>query len=384
MRILVLLTDAYGGRGGIAKFNRDLLGALCTHPEVEDVVALPRVVFDPVEAVPEGLDYRLEATGGLRSYLAALWRALRRPHAAYDLVLCAHLNLLPFAAFAAWRTGAKLLLTLHGIEAWEPPEKWTRRALTTVALPHVDQVVAVSAFTRRRFGAWSGVPAERIAVVPNCVDASGYGTGPKRSDLLRRYGLEGRRILLTLARLPEFERYKGVDEVLEVLGDLVREDPDLRYLVVGDGDDRPRLEQKAEGLGVRDLVTFAGYVPEDEKADHYRLADAFVMPSRGEGFGIVYLEAMACGIPVVASSADASREAVRDGALGHVVDPADLESVKAGVRAALAEAAAGPPRVPDGLAYFSHDAFVERWHGVLDHLAPMPSAPSPPALQPAS
>ena len=89
--------------------------------------------------------------------------------------------------------------------------------------------------------------------------------------------------------------------------------PDVAYLIAGDGDDRARLEKKAAALGVADRVVFAGYVPEEEKADHYRLADAFVMPGRGEGFGIVYLEALACGVPVVASSLDASREAVRDG-----------------------------------------------------------------------
>jgi glycosyltransferase involved in cell wall biosynthesis len=85
--------------------------------------------------------------------------------------------------------------------------------------------------------------------------------------------------------------------------------------------DRRCLQEKARSLGVHGRVVFAGYVPESEKADHYRLADAYVMPGRGEGFGIVYLEALACGVPVVASEVDGSREAVREGALGILVDP---------------------------------------------------------------
>jgi len=163
---------------------------------------------------------------------------------------------------------------------------------------------------------------------------------------------------MTLGRLSSEEQYKGHDEILEVLSDLADEIPDVSYLVCGDGDDRPRLERKAEQLGVADRTVFAGYVPEEEKEDHYRLADAFVMPGRGEGFGIVYLEAMACGVPVVASSADASREAVHDGQLGVVVDPDDSTDLRQGIHRAL-DAERG---VPDGLEHFSFDAFEERWH----------------------
>jgi phosphatidylinositol alpha-1,6-mannosyltransferase len=112
--------------------------------------------------------------------------------------------------------------------------------------------------------------------------------------------------------------------------------PNIAYLIVGDGTDHHRLEEKARSLGVHERVVFAGYIPEREKADHYRLADAYVMPGRGEGFGIVYLEALACGVPVVASKLDGSREAVRDGALGILVDPNDAEGIKRGILEALA------------------------------------------------
>ena len=218
--------------------------------------------------------------------------------------------------------------------------------------------------TKGRFLAWSGLDPARGTVVPNCIDASGFGPGPKPSDLLERYGLADRTVLLTLGRLSAQERYKGHDEVLEVLPALASDVPDLAYLIVGDGDDRPRLEAKAAALGMADRVVFAGYIPETEKVGHYRLADAFVMPGRGEGFGIVYLEAMACGVPVVASTLDASREAVRDGALGKVVDPDDADDVRAGILAALA----ANREVPKGLAYFSFEQFIARWHRVVDRV----------------
>src|SRR5262249_52354555 len=149
---------------------------------------------------------------------------------------------------------------------------------------------------------------------------SKFSTGPKPDNLVTHYGLSGYRVILTLARLAASERYKGIDEVLNLMPALVEEIPNLVYVIAGDGDDRPRLEAKVRKLGMNGRVVFTGYIPEEEKAAHFRLADAFVMPGRGEGFGIVYLEALACGIPVVASKLDAGREAVLDGQLGLIVN----------------------------------------------------------------
>src|SRR5206468_10307454 len=183
------------------------------------------------------------------------------------------------------------------------------------------------------------------------VDLSKYGPGPKPPHLIERYRLSGRRVITTLARLRADERYKGIDEVLEVMPSLVREMPDLVYLILGDGDDRCRLESKTRTLGMDSHVVFAGYISEEEKVAHYRLADAFVMPGRGEGFGIVYLEAMACGVPVVASKADASREAVLNGQLGLLVDPENPQEI----RAAIKEALKRPRGVQPGLEYLSSE-----------------------------
>jgi len=228
-------------------------------------------------------------------------------------------------------------------------------------LPQVDTFVTVSQCTKDRFLEWALLRPEQGHVIPDCIDLDAYSPGPKRDDLLDRYDLHDRTILLTLGRLSSEEQYKGHDEILEILPDLAEEVPDVSYLVCGDGDDRSRLERKAERLGVADRTVFAGYVPEEEKEDHYRLADAFVMPGRGEGFGIVYLEAMACGVPVVASRADASREAVRDGQLGVVVDPDDPSDLRRGIYRAL-DTERG---VPDGLEHFSYDRFTELWQNVL-------------------
>lgn len=351
MRILVLLHDAFGGHGGIAKFNRDLLTALTLVPGCSEVVALPRDSRVDPGPLPAGLTWRSGAPGRI-AYVLRLFR-LSLSGGSFDLVVCGHINLLPLASPLARRLATPILLIVHGIDAWQP----TGRFLTDAAARRVEAFAAVSRFTAERFRAWTGRPESCGHLIPNCVDLAAFAPGPPRSDLLDRYGLTGKRVVMTLSRLPGRERHKGVDEVIELMPDLRREMPDLVYLVAGDGEDRARLEAKARALGVGEAVIFAGYIAEEEKADHYRLADAFVLCGRGEGFGIVLLEAMACGIPVVASSRDASREAVAEGALGELADPDDSNALGAAIRTAL-----GRPRgvVQEGLSAFDCRHFPAR------------------------
>jgi len=356
-RVLAFLTDAYGGRGGMAQFNRELLEAIAAHPRVHEVVAMPRFIAENVGAVPRGVRYDASAS---RGNLAFLWRALgATARDGYDGVICGHIIFLPLALLAAWRSGAPVILVIHGVEAWSPP----RRALHRAAVRFIHVVTAVSEFSLSRFVAWSRHPADRTFILPNCVDASRFGPAAAPQHLRRRYGLDGRRVLLTVARLSSRERYKGVDELLELMPTLHGSLPELSYLIVGDGDDRARLQEKARNLGVADAVVFAGYVSEEEKADHYRLADVFAMPGHGEGFGIVYLEALATGVPVIGSTLDASREALLNGALGTVVDPRKPEEIREAILAALQRR---QRVVPAGLSHFSREAFRTRCHQLLD------------------
>jgi glycosyltransferase involved in cell wall biosynthesis len=220
----------------------------------------------------------------------------------------------------------------------------------------------VSEVTKQRFLGWAKLDGDKAFLLPPAIDLGAFRPGPKDTALLGRYGLTGKTVLMTVGRLASDERYKGVDQVLELLPALSKDIPNIAYLVVGDGTDLLRLEEKAKSLRVDDRVVFAGLIPEAEKANHYRLADAYVMPGWGEGFGIVYLEAMACGIPVVASKVDGSREAVRQGTLGILVDPNDQEEIRTGIIEAL-----NRPRgvVPEGLEYFSYDRFEQRLHHIV-------------------
>jgi glycosyltransferase involved in cell wall biosynthesis len=358
MRTLMLATDAFGGHGGIAKCNRDIIAALTAYPAMTEVVTIVRDVINELEPLPPKLTFVQEGLGGKDRYLAAVLKQLVQAPA-FDLVLCCHINLLPAAILAKWRFRVPLVLWVHGIDAWTRPS--SRAA--AYACAYIEGFTSVSRLTSGRFQSWAPLEGKREWIVPNSIDLQTFTPGPKNEGLLDRYGLRGKRVLATLGRLVAAPRMKGVDEVLELMPRLRAKWPDLAYLVMGDGSDKDRLERKARALGVDEHVIFAGRVREQEKIEHYRLADAFVMPSKSEGFGFVFLEAMACGIPVVASAKDGGREAVREGMLGGLVDPDSPDDIVRGIEEALAK-----PRgaVPAGLEYFAFDRFKERVHAFLD------------------
>ncbi len=358
-RIQCLVTDAYGGRGGIAKFNCDLLDSLGEDPRYRRITAVARHPPSELACVPERVVVRAEAARGLYAYARCVLleaRSLR----AHDAILCGHINLLPLAWLGKLISGAKLILVLHGIDAWQP----TRRALIGSLVRHVDLLVSVSRFTFERFRQWARHAPADCFVLPNAVDLSQFAPGERRAELAREYGVEGKKVVLTLARLSSEERYKGVDEVLEALPQIAEHEPDICYLIAGTGNDVERLQAKAHALGQSGRVRFAGFVDDSRKADVYRLADAYVMPGSGEGFGIVYLEAMACGIPVLGSTLDASGETLMGGRLGALADPRDRADVVRGVLDALSR----PRSVPAGLERYSVAQFRARVRGMSDRV----------------
>jgi asparagine synthase (glutamine-hydrolysing) len=356
-RALALVSDAFGGRGGIAKFNRDFLGAIAAMPECAEVVVLPRVVSEPPGAIPERIRFVESAAGGKWRFVRSVSAELKR--GPVDLAIAGHINLAPLDAGVALAKGARSLLVLHGIDAWTP----RRNRLVKPSLRFFTRIVGVSRLTLERFSGWAHPTSSRLRVLPNCVDLRSFEPGAKPAALERELGLEGRVVILTLGRLASEERYKGFDEVIEALPALARRVPSICYLICGEGPDRPRLEAKTRRLGLTERVLFAGFVPEARKADYYRLADAYVMPSQGEGFGIVFLEALACGIPVVGSRTDGGAEALLGGVLGTLVDPANRAEVVDGILDALAK---GRGPVPDGLRHFSSEKFGVRVREVVE------------------
>jgi phosphatidylinositol alpha-1,6-mannosyltransferase len=331
LRILALVTDAFGGTGGIAQYNHHFLSSLAVCDGVGEVVALPRGEGTWSGDLPPRLRQLAPVRGRLAYSLAALRAArARRP---IHVVFCGHLFMAPLAAAIARLLRVPLWVQVHGIEAWAELSGFNRSSLEMATL-----VTSVSRYTRRRLLKWAGIDPARVKVLPNTVD-TGFTAGPKPAYLLDRYAAYGKDVLMTVSRLAASERYKGHDRVIRVLPRVLSYHPETIYVVVGEGDDRPRLEALAAECGVREWVRFAGGVPAEELPDYLRLADLLVMPSTGEGFGIAFLEAMAAGVAVIGGNRDGSLDALADGVLGQAVDPENAEELTSAICAALCEPA---------------------------------------------
>ena len=331
LRIVMFLSDGFGSFGGISRFNRDFLSALDHSQHVERVQAVPRLITEPIsEPIPESVVYDRRAARGKPAFLMRSLTYAQRRHRTH-IVICGHLNLLAVAYFVARLQRARLVLILHGIEAWVP----TKDGLVNALAHRIDSFIAVSQYTADRFASWSGAPREHGFVLPNCVDLERFVAAPRDIGLAVRYGVEGKKVLMTMGRMESRERYKGFDEVIGAMPALLKHRKDLVYLAVGDGPDRPRLEAKVRDLKLDGQVIFTGRIPEGEKVDHYNLADVYVMPSTGEGFGIVLIEAAACGVPLVGSALDGSRDALLNGRLGQLIDPHNPQELVAAVLTAL-------------------------------------------------
>lgn len=355
----MLATDAFGGHGGIALYMRDVLRCLVVDPEAVMVQLIARHGRVEGVEVPVGISWDQSALRGKSAFSISVCKSVlqkEKPH----LILCGHINLLPLARMAAMISRAPLVLFVYGVDAWTAPRNKLLRRLVS----KVDLVLSISEITRQRFFSWSAVAPERIQLLPNAIKLERYSPGPKNSALLKRYGIEGKTVLMTLGRLSTVQRHKGVDEVIGVMPRLLQEFPRLVYLVAGDGDDISRLRSVAERQGVSNQVIFTGMIEESEKAEHYRLADAFALTGRGDGFGFVLLEAMACGVPAVASVLDGSQEAVLNGEIGTLVNPDAPESLISGLACALRQAKG----IPKKLSYFSFDKFCGRLHAALQPL----------------
>jgi len=227
-----------------------------------------------------------------------------------------------------------LVYYIHGEEVTSPSSGRLYGRLALPMLRRADRVVAVSSFTRNYLVERIGLREERVEVVPNGVDLDRFRPAPKNPVLIERYGLAGKRVLVTIGR--QIER-KGIDMTLRALPKIIAAHPDAHYLVVGQGTGLAENEAIAAEVGIADHVTFAGGVAEEELVDHFNLADLFVMANRTlsngdtEGFGLVFLEANACGKAVIGGRAGGVVDAIDDGRSGLLVDADGPDEIAAAV-----------------------------------------------------
>ena len=261
-------------------------------------------------------------------------------------------NIKPAAYPARWtmeRTGTPFGILLHGgdllILQHQIHQSALKRKTAAALLSAAAVLVANSEWTRDRCLTLLGeleidAPADLVRVVPLGADQTFFRPGIDTTEVRARYGLDAGRWLLSVARLT---RHKGIDTALGALARLAGRHPDLRYAVVGTGEEREALEAEARELGVAERVRFLTDVPDRDLPALYNSADIYLgisrlMEQRVEGFGISLAEASACGIPVVAGRSGGIPAAVREGETGLLVDAESVEAVSQTVERLLGDA----------------------------------------------
>lgn len=243
-----------------------------------------------------------------------------------DYILCCHLFLIPLADRLANATGSKIILCLYGIECWGERIKQYSKYFS-----HIFYACSISSFTTEQVIS-QGFPSDKILYFPPAVTDSQkfsptyFNKEGKKSDFT----------LLTIGRLASNEKYKGHDMVIKSLAFTIKQGLNVRYQIVGAGDDITRLKSLSKRHGVEDRVNFLGYIPDNNLPEIYAKSDAFIMPSRvsldpgnlqGEGFGIVFVEAALMQLPLIGPNEGGSMDIIINGVTGLTVEPRSPESI---------------------------------------------------------
>jgi phosphatidylinositol alpha-1,6-mannosyltransferase len=330
--VLIGLFPELNAPGGIQRAGRHLAFVMSEYAKAQkmeyrflslnDSQELHRMRVTDREFVFTGADR------GKARFAANAMRAARRHP---KLVLAAHPNLAPIVrAMRLIAPRMKSVICTHGIEVWEPLPMVRRRSLR-----HSTLVLSPSRATAEYLVAAQGLSMDRIRILPWALDPDfeTRSAGAARSALPADFP-KGR-FVLSVGRWLATERYKGMDTLILSMPRLLLRWPDLQLVIVGSGDDRAWLEHIARDSGVQRHVHFLSGVSYSELSACYEAAEIFALPSRGEGFGFVYLEAMAHAKPVIGGAHGGAPEVIQDGVTGYVVQHGDPVQLATSIDALL-------------------------------------------------
>jgi glycosyltransferase involved in cell wall biosynthesis len=325
MRALLLSPELFLAEGGIARIMRLYLKALC------DIAGPGGRVDSIVLNDQPGRDERLARYASLqlgehvgcgrrkRHFIAETIRLGR--HA--DLLVCGHLHHLAIARLAkVFNPRLRYYLVAHGIEVWRP-YTWLEKS----ALLGAHRILCVSEYTRRQMLRFHpALRPERLVVVHNTLDP--YFAAKEQVVPTATPFAQPR--ILTVSRLLATDTYKGVDTMIETMQLVRREYPLARLRIVGTGDDQPRLLALAQRLGIGGAVDFLGSLDDHALRCEYAACDLFALPSRKEGFGLVFLEAMTYGKPCLGARAGGVPEVIND-TVGQLAEYGNIPDLAAAV-----------------------------------------------------
>ena len=324
MKILFLYLRGFSQIGGIEKFNRAFMKAL--NDTSIDNAKLKYAVLSLYDDKPDLRYVESKYFHGCdKNKIYFLFNSLVQIIRS-DKIILGHINL-SVIGFIAKLFSKEVILVAHGIEVWNADS-----SIKNYMLRNADLILSVSRFTKSKILEKSSINPEKIVVFPNTLDPYFKFNNTSQSiGLKKKYGIHsGSKIVLTVSRLSSKEQYKGYEKVINVLPGIISNFPDVKYLIVGGGDNSEinRIKILIEDLNLQDEVVLTGEIVDDELNELYRTADVFIMPSFGEGFGIVFIEALANGLSVIAGNKDGSTDPLMDGKLGILVDPCSSDQIK--------------------------------------------------------
>jgi phosphatidylinositol alpha-1,6-mannosyltransferase len=322
-KIVLFTLQTFSSTGGIQKMTRTLAHSLATIAEHKNWKFELWSAYDNEDDL---MDKYLPASkfkgfnaNKIRFALKALSSSLMP-----DVIILSHVNLSLIGLLVKLlNPKCSVWLIAHGIEVWRPLSIFQNKLLNKC-----DKVICVSQYTRDQVIKRHKIDFNVCHVLNNAVDPfmDLPVTYEKPQYLVERYGLQDSQpVIFTLTRLASTEQYKGYEQVIKAVSDLKKRYPNIKYILSGKYDDKEesRIRKIIDYHDVAPNVILTGFIDENELSGHFLLADLFVLPSKKEGFGIVFIEALACGLPVICGNADGSVDAIRHGELGASVNADD-------------------------------------------------------------
>jgi len=358
-RVVICVPELFRETGGIQNFSRSLIAACDEiHGSAVTVISRNDRRCDLPAEFARGRT--VHCVGKLPPRLRPFGLMAVSARYRNDCILMTHPRFSPgFRVLQAGSSGAYAVVA-HGIEVWGT---WTRSLVR--GMSGAAKVLAVSEFTQAAIHGQLNGKCPPTGVFPNTFDSKRFHPGAAR-EVRERLGIPASaRVMLTVSRLTKSEERKGYRQILSLMPTIVREFPDLVWVLAGKGNDLEDVRQEAVRLGVAESCRFPGFVPDDDLPSLYRAADSFVLPSRKEGFGIVFLEAVASGLPAVGGNLDGSVDALAHGRLGLLINPDQSDELLGAIRSVLTG------QIPEHLkdrqklhdecvSRFGFDAFRER------------------------
>ena len=319
--IVVLITGAFHAFGGIETFNRCLIKALDQIAARNGRRVRIFSLLDTSEqfaAMPLGPQMEIHCFSGNRvSFTFAAVAAARRA----DLVLFGHVNFSPLALLAGPPSKA---LFVYGVDVWR-----VMPTLQKFGVSRMQRIFSISSFTAESMASLNRIERGRFTLLPLTLDPGYVDLGNRQTRGRSELCLPDGRMLLTVSRLNTSDAYKNIDRLMQALPPVFDRFPDAFSVIIGEGDDRARLERVSHDLGIAAKVLFRGRVSDDLLPSYYKNCDIFALPSTKEGFGIVFLEAMYYGKPCIGANWGGVPEVVANNHTGILVDspsPANIQN----------------------------------------------------------